>query len=221
MYRKLLLPLAALFFAACASTTMPVDMKEPRRVLGTESDVRLDALVYQDHLAEAIQIPVAYEITNHRNKTILVADIVPLASYDPETRTVTIDLGTEIPGESFLPRLIAIGPEQKKTFHQTAHVTIAARPGNPWAPRPDRIRIRLNFLGDEQPFQQLVEMNEKEKGLYDPKLAADLFPKWVEGNETVVTNTLPMRWNGGVADAAAPMQMGPGTPKGGRRSDRP
>jgi len=198
---------------------MPVDMKEPRRVVGTESDVRLDALVYQDHLAESIAIPIAYEITNNRKSQILVADIMPLASYDPETHTVTIDLGSEIPGESFLPRLIPIRPEEKKTFHQVAHLAIAARPGSPWAPRPDRVRIKLNFLNDAKPFEQLVDMHEK--GLYDPKLAADLFPKWVDGNETVVTNALPMRWGAGGQEMASPSAMQPPTPRGGRRGDRP
>jgi hypothetical protein len=33
-----------------------------------------------------------------------------------------------------------------------------------------------------------------ERAVHDPALAAQLFPKWVEGNETVFTNTLPMRW---------------------------
>ena len=33
-----------------------------------------------------------------------------------------------------------------------------------------------------------------ERAVHDPQLAARLFAKWVEGNETVFTNALPMRW---------------------------
>ena len=214
-----LLPLV-LFVVACASSSKPVDMTQPRRVLGTEADVRLDALVYSDRLSESTSIPITYDITNHRSSTILVADMLPLATYDPETLTVTVALGSEIPGENFLPRLIAVRPEEKKSFTTVAHVAIVARPGTPWSPRPNQVRIKLNFLGDTKPFAQLVDIHEK--AVYDPKLAADLFTKWVDGNETVLTNTLPMRWTGGGVGAAvtdAPTFVQPR--RGGRRGDRP
>lgn len=218
MNRTIALLAVVLLTAACASTTKPVDLKEPRRILGTEANVRLDAQVYQDHLAEAIAIPISYDVTNNRRETILIADLVPTASYDPETHAVTIQLGSEIPGENFLPRLIPVRPEEKRSFSTVAHLSIAAHPGSPWAPRPDRVLIKLSFLTDPKPFEQLVDL--KEKALYNPKLAADLFPKWVDGNETVVTNSLPMRWGSGSPDQALPPISAP-LPRGGRRSDRP
>jgi len=52
--------------------------------------------------------------------------------------------------------------------------------------------LRVNFLGDSAPFVKLVDIPEK--AVRDRELAAELFPKWVEKNETVTTNTLPMRW---------------------------
>lgn len=216
MYRTAALLLAVVVAAGCASTK-PVDMTEPRRVLGTEGDVRLDAQIYQDHLAESIAIPISYDVTNHRSSTILVADLIPTCSYDTETQTVTVTLGSEVPGEQFLPRLIPIKPEEKRSFSQVAHASIVTRPGTPWQPRPRQVVIKLHFLTDVKPFQELI--NIKEKAVYDPKLAADLFPKWVDGNETVVTNSLPMRWVGLGASGmdAPPIAM----PRGGRRSDRP
>lgn len=218
MNRTIALLAVALLAAACASTPSPVDLKEPRRVLGTEANVRLDAQVYQDHLSESIAIPISYDVTNHRRESILIADLVPNATYDPETRAVTIQLGSEIPGENFLPRLIPVKPEEKKSFSTVAHLNIAAHPGTPWAPRPDRVLIKLSFLTDPKPFEQLVDI--KEKAVYDPKLASDLFTKWVDGNETVVTNSLPMRWGSGSPDPALPPIASP-LPRGGRRSDRP
>jgi hypothetical protein len=35
-----------------------------------------------------------------------------------------------------------------------------------------------------------------EKAVHDPELANSIFTTWVEKNETVMTNTLPMRWRG-------------------------
>jgi hypothetical protein len=207
-----------LVVAACASSSPPInESKEPRRALGTENGVRIDVEIYSELLSMNASIPMKYDITNHRTETILVADLIPQGNYDPDTQTVTVNLGTEIPGESFLPRLIAIRPEERKSFSTSAHVVIAANPGTPWSPRPNGVRIRLNFLDDTITFSKLVEIPEK--GVNDPKLAADLFQKWVENNETVVTNTLPMRWQGG---GMATMGDQPAPPaRRGRGSGRP
>ena len=190
--------LLLLLAAACSTTQKPVDMKEPRRVVGTENDVRIDAEVYGDTLSPNVSIPVKYEITNNRANTILVADLLLNATYDPDTLTVTVDIGSEIPGEQYLPRLIPIPSGGKKSFSAAAHVNILRNPSAaPFAPRPNALRLRVNFLGDPQPFTKLIDIPEK--AVHDPQLAAAIFPKWVEQNETVVTNTLPMRWRGTAA----------------------
>jgi hypothetical protein len=177
-------------------------MKEARRVVGTESDVRVDAEVYGDRLAPNITLPMKYDVTNHRNTTILIADLIPESTYDPETHMVTISIGAEIPGEQFLPRLIPIRPGERKSFSTAAHVVIIANPGSPWVPRPNALRLKVNFLSDPLPFEKLIAIPEK--SVHDPVLAARLFPKWVEGNETVFTNTLPMRWNTVSDEATTP-----------------
>jgi len=180
-----------LFLVACSSTK-PVNMSEPRRVVGTESDVRVDAEVYGDRLGPSVTVPVKYDITNHRQTTILVADLIPESTYDPDTHMVTISIGSEIPGEQFLPRLIPIRPGERKSFSTAAHIVIVANTASPWIPRPNALRLKINFLGDPAPFEKLISIPEK--AVHDPVLAAQLFPKWVEGNETVFTNSLPMRW---------------------------
>jgi len=180
-----------LFLVACSSTK-PVNMSEPRRVVGTESDVRVDAEVYGDRLGPSVTVPLKYDITNHRQTTILVADLIPESTYDPDTHMVTISIGSEIPGEQYLPRLIPIRPGERKSFSTAAHVVIVANTASPWIPRPNALRLKINFLGDPTPFEKLISIPEK--AVHDPVLAAQLFPKWVEGNETVFTNSLPMRW---------------------------
>ena len=180
-----------MFVVACSSTK-PVDMSEPRRVVGTESDVRVDAEVYGDRLGPSVTFPLKYDITNNRQTTILVADLIPESTYDPDTHMVTISIGAEIPGEQFLPRLIPIRPGERKSFSTAAHVVIVANTASPWVPRPNALRLKINFLGDPKPFEKLISIPER--SVHDPVLAAQLFPKWVEGNETVFTNSLPMRW---------------------------
>jgi hypothetical protein len=202
----------SLFVVACSSTK-PVNMSEPRRVLGTESDVRVDAEVYGDRLGPNVTIPIKYDITNNRQTTILVADLIPESTYDPETHMVTVSIGSEIPGEQFLPRLIPIRPGERKSFSASAHVVIIVNTASPWVPRPNALRLKINFLGDPKPFEKLISIPEK--SVHDPVLAAQLFPKWVEGNETVFTNSLPMRWGAVPADEPAdqttPGRKRPGT----------
>ena len=189
-------------------------MTAPRRVVGTESDVRVDAEVFGDHLGPNVTVPLKYDITNHRKTTILIADLIPDASFDPETHMVTISIGSEIPGEEFLPRLIPVRPGEKKSFEASAHIVIVANTASPWVPRPNALRLKINFLGDPAPFEKLISIPEK--AVRDRELAAQLFPKWVEGNETVFTNVLPMRWQGaGASDEPAtdqgPRRRRPGT----------
>jgi hypothetical protein len=215
---KRAVPLLLVIAAACASSSKPInESTEPRRAVGTESGVRLDVEIYSEQLTTNASIPIKYEITNHRDKTILVADLMPQGNYDPETQTVTVNLGTEIPGENFLPRLIPIRPEERKSFSTAAHVVIAANPGTPWTPRPNGVRVRLNFLENTTMFTPLIDIPEK--AVHDPKLADSLFQKWVESNETVVTNILPMRWQGGVATMGD--QVAPPPPSRRGRGGRP
>lgn len=207
--------LAALAFASCASS--PVDLQESRRALGTESDVRVDAEVWGDKLSQSTTVPFKYDVTNQRPTSIAIAELIPAASYDPETQAVTIDVGTDVPGEEFLPRLIVIGPGEKRSFSGVAHVNIMLpvnRATSPMTSYPKALQIKVNFLNDPQPFEMLVGISER--AVHDPKLAAELFPKWLERNEVVLTNTLPMRWgaeDNPMPNAAGRRARGTGPPR--------
>ena len=191
--KRVSVALLFIFVLAACTSTKAVDMSEPRRVVGTENDVRVDAEVFGDTLTPNVNIPVKYDITNNRPNAILIADLLLQATYDPESFMVTIDIGSEIPGEQFLPRLVSIPSGAKKSFSGAAHVLIMHNPSaTPYQPRPNALRVRVNFLSDPKPFEKLIDIPER--ALHDPQLAASLFTKWVEGNETVVTNSLPMRW---------------------------
>jgi uncharacterized protein YcfL len=199
----------SLLLAACASTPK-VDMKEPRRLVATDNDVRLDVQVRGDTLGPSTDVPMDYEITNNRDKAIAIAELIPDSTYDPDTQTVTITLGSEVPGQQFLPRLIVIKPGEHRTFSQAARVAVPITElvnENPFHRYPHALRIRLNFLGDVKPFEMLVGISERV--VRDPTLAAELFPKWVEQNESVITNVLPMHWIGTPATNDEGVPIGP------------
>jgi hypothetical protein len=201
-----------LFSVACATT--PVNMEEPRRIVGTETSVRIDAEIRGDELRSGSPLAITYEITNQRAMAIAVADVLPIATYDKETRTVTVDIGAEVPGEETLPRLVSIAPGEKKTFAANARMNFLVAPRNEMrSPTPAALRIKVNFLGDVEPFRQLL--NIPERIVADRNLASTLFPIWLEQNEVLYTNTIPMRWT--TRDALA----GPTAPPPPTRTRRP
>jgi hypothetical protein len=104
----------------------------------------------------------------------------------------------------FLPRLLVVGPGQKKSFSANAAVKIVVPGGTgPFVRAPQALRLKLNFLADPKPFEKLIDISERV--VRDPQLASEIFPKWVEGNESVYTNALPMRWMpAGMSEEPAP-----------------
>jgi hypothetical protein len=196
--------------AACAAVTnnAPVDQKVARRVVGTDNDVRIDGEIYGDQLSMSATIPLKYDITNRRQAPIAIADLTPETTYDAETQTVTVSIGSEVPGASLLPRLISIAPGEKKTFSTVARVNLLMPTGSPTMRVPSAMRLKVNFLDDINQFERLIAL--KENALHDPTLADELFPKWLERNETVYTNPLPMRWIGAPPEDA----MSPGRRRG-------
>ncbi|HEY0157060.1 MAG TPA: hypothetical protein VGF28_07185 [Thermoanaerobaculia bacterium] len=198
-----------LLLAGCAAAT--VDMEEPRRIVGTENSVRVDAQVIGDEARPGAQIPITYEVTNQRATAIAIAELVPYTSYDAESHTFTVNVGSEVPGNEMLPRLVEIGPGEKKTFTAAARVHFTQPPGaSVKASPPAELRLKLNFLSDTAPFRQLIGI--KERAIADRALADQLFPLWLERNEIVTTNSIPMRL------LARQRSATEGTgPRGGRR----
>jgi len=191
--------LGVIGLAGCASTA--VDMAEPRRIVGTENSVRVDAQVSADQVAPGSYIPITYEITNQRETAIAVAELLPDTTYDPDSHMFTVSIGSEVPGNELLPRLIAIAPGEKKSFSTLARVIYVRTPrqvDSQLGSEAANFRLKLNFLGDTEPFRELIGI--KEVAVTDPKLADALFPLWLERNEVVYTNAIPMRWSSKARD---------------------
>ena len=200
-WKILTLTAASVFATACADGPAPkpaaapaaLDLREGRKLVGTENDVRVDAEVLADHVVAGMPITIRYTLTNGRPNPIAIADIVAVTTYDSESRVLTVNVGSEVPGQQMLPRLIQLNSGEKREFTIGASTNFPASGGTrgPVAP-PHELRLKVNFLGNVQPFSMLVNMAER--ALVDPKLADELFAKWIEGTESVITNSLPVHW---------------------------
>ena len=195
--KRLVLGVAVMIgVSACASRPLPTPAEAPRRVVvGTENQVRVDGEILVDSTGSGVAI--RYEVTNGRANPIAVADILPETSFDLETRTVTVSLGSEVPGAQFLPRLMTVPAGEKRAFTAGANVYAAMRRDAPTGLAGVALRLKLNFLSDTKPFRDLLDIPEK--AVHDPKLADALFPAWLELNETVFTNSVPVRSEPGLS----------------------
>lgn len=203
---------AALFLAGCATTTH-VDPKEPKRVLGLENDVRIDAQLSADRMAPNSLVGVTYEIENLRNEPIALADLVPEITYENDSRTITINIGAEVPGNQIVPRLVRISSGEKKSFTTSARMNLVMpASAGPFVSYPQLLRLKVNFLGNVKPFEKLIDIPER--AIVDAKLADSMFATWIENNEAVVTNAIPIRWGASEGFGEPP------PPESGRRSRR-
>ena len=211
--------LAVLFFIACSSSSTgrsPIDMGEPRRVVGTENAVRIDAEI-RDEFRAGSAVPITYQITNQRDKAIAIAELLPESSFDRETRMVTVSIGSEVPGTTMLPRLVRIGPGETKSFTAAARVAtlIPTRSADPNDSNTTLLRLKVNFLRDTEPFAELIGIPEN--SVANPKLADELFTPWLEQNEVVYTNAVPVRVTGlrppAAGDDAATPSPAPAAPR--------
>ncbi|HEY5609759.1 MAG TPA: hypothetical protein VIL97_01020 [Thermoanaerobaculia bacterium] len=196
LIRSSFLVLIAFMAFGCASSQPHIDKGEPKRVLGREGDVRIDAQIFNARLTPNSAVEVRYEIENFRSHPIAVADLLPETTYDIESRTITVKLGSEVPGNEFLPRLLQVNSGEKKAFSAGARVNIRLPAGDsssPFVPFPRYLRVQLHFLGDVKPFEPLVDIPER--AVHDPEMANSLFPAWIENLESVTTNTIPIEWS--------------------------
>jgi len=191
-------------------------MSEPRRVVGTESAVRIDAEISHE-MRPGSPVTITYQITNQRDAAIAVADILPETSFDRETRMVTVSIGSEVPGATLLPRLVRIGPGETKGFSTIARVAqlIPTQSADPNVANTTLLRLKVNFLGDTAPFTELLDIPEK--AVADAKRADELFAPWLERNEVIYTNAVPVKVTGLRPPAASNPATSPASTPAPRR----
>src|ERR1051326_8344284 len=84
-----------LMLTATALTAAHVDMKDPRRALAREDNVRIDAELLQETLQPNGPISITYQVENLSNAPIAIADRVSDVDFNPDDVTLVLTVGTE------------------------------------------------------------------------------------------------------------------------------
>ena len=198
---------AVLLLAGSTARAAGVDFKDPRRALGREDDIKVDAQMLQETLSPGSPISVTYQIENLTASPIAVADKIADASFDADSQTITVSIGAEIPQGTAMPHLIVIAPGKTQAFRIGASAQVlVANARSPWARVPRFVQIVVNVLRDLKPFANLIEQQQKSAAA--PPLPNDLFDTWVSSVSSVELNALPVRWSnervGVTAEASRP-----------------
>lgn len=178
---------------AAAAQAAHVDMNDPRRALGREDDVRVDAQMTQDSVGVGSPISVTYQIHNLTSAPIAVADKVTDVSYDEETATITMSIGSEVPAGGAMPHLVTVAPGEKKTLAASAsfNVPVVMRAGFRGAPR--YVVVKVNVLRNVEPFTPLIA--QQGKTVAPLRLSDAQFDAWMEANDAIFLNAIPVRWD--------------------------
>jgi hypothetical protein len=179
-----------------ASQANSIDMNDPRRAHGREDDVRVDAQLQQDSVSANCTLTVTYQIHNLSDSFVAVADMVSDVSFDSDSRILTIAVGSEIPRDGMMPRMKVIAPGEKKVSTLGAPVRlIMPSVRSPLVPVPRYVQVKVSVLRDLDPFRTLIAgqaQNDQPQPLDDAQ-----FEHWLEGNDTILLNAIPVHWNPG------------------------
>lgn len=176
----------ALIHAAAASAATAIDMNDPRRVVGRENDVRIDAQLIQDTVSPGTPVGVNWQIENNSLTPVAVADKITTASYDPDTATITVSVGAEVPPDGKMPHLVLIAPGEKKVFSSgaTPQYSPAAIKAGMNAPR--YVQVKVSILRDTVPFAAVRS---------GQMLSDAEFEQWFDANDAIFLNTVPVRFS--------------------------
>jgi hypothetical protein len=175
---------------ATAGHAATVDMKDPRRAVGAEDDVRVDAQLTTEVVSAHSPIGVKYQIQNLSSRTIAVADKLCEASYDGDSATIMLSVGSEVPSGGEMPRLVMIRSGETRTL--TAGAMVKSSPTAQRIKTPAFVQIRVNVLRDAGPFMALVERQKRASA--GIALSDEEFDQWLKLNESIVLNTIPVRY---------------------------
>jgi hypothetical protein len=173
-----------------------VDMSDPRRALGREDDIRVDAQLVQDTISSSSPLNVRYQIQNFTQRPVAVADRISDVTYDAETATITLSIGAEVPHDGAMPHMVLVGPGEKKVLKSGGVVQVAVPSvRSPFIVVPRFVQIKVNVLRDLAPFSELIAGQESAK--VAPQLTDAQFDRWIEANDAIFLNAIPVRWQAG------------------------
>ncbi len=192
-FSKPLVPAVVLALIAGASLAARLDLTDPRRALGREDNIRVDAQITQETISSGAPLSVTYQVQNLTQNPIAVADKVTEMTYDDESRTITLALGAEVPTGSAMPHLVVIAPGEKRVFSRGTLVRVVMPSvRTPWTAVPRFVQIKVSVLRDVTPFAALIE--QQRRSTTPPALPSEMFDRWVESTDAVYLNAIPVRW---------------------------
>ena len=204
---RIAVAVAVILLVSSTARAAGVDFKDPRRALGREDDIKVDAQMLQETLSPGSPISVTYQVENLTSSPIAIADKVADASFDADSQTITVSIGAEIPQGTSMPHLTTIPPGQTRAFRIGASAQVlVANAKSPWARVPHFVQIVVNVLRDLKPFANLIA--QQQKSAVAPPLPNDLFDKWVASVSSVELNVLPVRWTNERQGVNAEMSRG-------------
>lgn len=170
---------ALLFTASVASAQIaPLNRDQPSAIARAD-DILVEARLIQDTITSGETIGVSYDVHNLTQSSIAIAERLCSASYDADSRTVTLSIGSEIL-EGLSRRLAIIPPGIKKTFTTGALLRII-KPGSAVAATTPRyVQIKVNVLRD---------WNTQSTAVTD-----QMFDKWLDSNDSILLNALPVHY---------------------------
>jgi hypothetical protein len=177
---------------ASTAIAATVDMNEAHRAVGRENNVRIDAQLTSEVVQSGMPIAITYQVQNLTDDVVAIAEKNAAASYDAETQTITVAIGSEIPPDGAMPRMATIAPGEKKTFQVATSIhSIMARIGRLG---PRFVQIKVNVLRNILPFRDLIERQRRSPATGALPLSDQLFEQWLDGNDTIYLNALPIRY---------------------------
>src|SRR5437660_3647487 len=134
---RIAVAVAVFLLVSSTARAAGVDFKDPRRALGREDDIRVDAEMIQETLSAGSPISVTYQIANLTSAPIAIADKIADATFDADSQTITISIGAEIPEGTAMPHLTVIPAGQTRAFRIGASAQILIpNAKSPWAQVP-------------------------------------------------------------------------------------
>jgi hypothetical protein len=180
----------ALIHTAAASAGS-INMDDPRRVVGREDDVRIDAQLTEDTVSPGSLVGVTYQIRNLGTTPVAVADKIASASYDADTLTITLAVGSEVPQDGKMPHLVTIAAGETKVFRTGATPMLAPAMTRGGMSGPRYVQVKVSILRDLVPFASLIAQQARGS----QTLSDELFDQWFESNDTILLNTVPIRFS--------------------------
>ncbi|HEX2061013.1 MAG TPA: hypothetical protein VHK90_09755 [Thermoanaerobaculia bacterium] len=192
--KSLALIASSSLFCSAAALAASIDMDDPRRSLGREDNVRIDAQLVSDTVSGGTPIGVTYQIQNLSTEPIAVADKLSSATYDSDTRTITFAIGAEVPTDGNMPHMIVIAPGEKKVLRTAATPAInVAAMRTAFEQSPRFVQVKVTILRDLEPFLPLIQ---NQRPTVQQRLSDELFEQWFEHADTIFLNAVPVSWSG-------------------------